>query len=75
MDERPERIFVEFSNAQLANLGVAPQDVFTALSKENAITPAGSIDTSVLKYLCGLMVRSTIYRRSATPPSCPVGVP
>jgi multidrug efflux pump subunit AcrB len=46
MGERSERIFVEFSYAQLANLGVAPQDVFTALSKENAITPAGSIDTS-----------------------------
>jgi multidrug efflux pump subunit AcrB len=46
MGERPERIFVEFSYARLANLGVAPQDVFAALAKQNAITPAGSIDTS-----------------------------
>ena len=46
MGERPERIFVEFSYARLANLDVAPQDVFAALAKQNAITPAGSIDTS-----------------------------
>jgi multidrug efflux pump subunit AcrB len=44
--ERPERIFVNFSYVQLANLGVAPQDVFAALVRQNAITPAGSIDTS-----------------------------
>ena len=46
LGERPERIFVEFSYARLANLGVSPQDVFAALAKQNAITPAGSIDTS-----------------------------
>ena len=46
MGERAQRIFVEFSYARLANLGVAPQDVFAALAKQNAITPAGSIDTS-----------------------------
>ena len=46
MGERPERIFVAFDYARLANLGVAPEDVFAALSKQNAVTPAGSIDTS-----------------------------
>ncbi len=46
MGERAERIFVEFSYARLANLGIAPQDVFASLSKQNSITPAGSIDTS-----------------------------
>ena len=46
MGERPERVFVEFSYARLANLGVSPQDVFGALAKQNAITPAGSIETS-----------------------------
>ena len=44
--ERPERIFVEFSFARLATLGVAPQDIFQALNAQNAITPAGSIETS-----------------------------
>lgn len=46
MGERPERVFVEFDYAHLATLGVAPQDVFAALSKQNAVTPAGSIDTA-----------------------------
>ena len=46
MGERPQRIFVQFSYARLANLGVPPQDVFAALVKQNAVTPAGSIDTS-----------------------------
>ncbi|MDR3472417.1 MAG: efflux RND transporter permease subunit [Devosia sp.] len=46
MGERPERVFVEFDYARLATLGVAPQDVFAALSRQNAVTPAGSIDTS-----------------------------
>lgn len=46
LGERPERIFVNFNYARLANLGIAPQDVFSALSKQNAVVPAGSIDTS-----------------------------
>jgi multidrug efflux pump subunit AcrB len=46
MGERPERVFVEFDYARLATLGVAPADVFAALSKQNAVTPAGSINTS-----------------------------
>jgi multidrug efflux pump subunit AcrB len=44
--ERPERIFVDFSYARLANLGVSPTDVFDALQRQNAVTPAGSIDTN-----------------------------
>ena len=43
--ERPERIFVNFSNAQLSTLGVTPQQVFASLQQENAVTPSGSIDT------------------------------
>lgn len=44
--ERPERIFVEFSYERLATLGVSARDVFAALNDQNAITPAGSIDTT-----------------------------
>lgn len=44
--ERPERIFVEFSYARLANLGVSPRDIFAALNNQNLVTPAGSIETS-----------------------------
>ncbi len=43
--ERPERIFVEFSNARLATLGIGPADLLGALQRQNTVTPAGSIDT------------------------------
>jgi multidrug efflux pump subunit AcrB len=42
--ERPERIFVEFSYARLATLGVSPQAIFAALHAQNALTPAGAIE-------------------------------
>ncbi|HEY0258190.1 MAG TPA: efflux RND transporter permease subunit, partial [Candidatus Methylacidiphilales bacterium] len=44
--ERPEQIFVNFSYARLATLGVSPEDVFSALRNQNSVAPAGSIDTS-----------------------------
>ena len=44
--ERPERIFVEFSYARLANLGIGPVDLLGALQRQNTATPAGSIDTN-----------------------------
>src|SRR5688500_14399112 len=43
--EQSERIYVEFSHERLATLGVAPQDVFAALNSQNALTPAGSLET------------------------------
>lgn len=46
LGERPEQIFVEFSYAKLATLGVSAQDIITALQRQNTVTPAGSIDTS-----------------------------
>lgn len=46
LGERPERIFVEFSYAKLATLGVSPQDIGAAAQRQNTLTPAGSIDTS-----------------------------
>ncbi|MEA3178595.1 MAG: hypothetical protein QOI59_2118 [Gammaproteobacteria bacterium] len=44
--ERPERIFVDFSYARLASLGISPRDIFDVLQRQNAVTPAGSIDTN-----------------------------
>jgi multidrug efflux pump subunit AcrB len=43
--ERPERIFVEFSYARLANLGISAREIFEGLQRQNVVTPAGSIDT------------------------------
>ncbi|MEY9626153.1 efflux RND transporter permease subunit [Sinorhizobium fredii] len=45
LGERPEQIFVEFSYAKLATLGVSAQDIAAALQRQNTVTPAGSIDT------------------------------
>jgi multidrug efflux pump subunit AcrB len=42
--ERPERIFVEFSQERLATLGISPRAIFAALAQQNAITPAGAIE-------------------------------
>lgn len=43
--EQAERIFVELSHERLATLGIGPQDVFAALNGQNALTPAGSVET------------------------------
>src|SRR5438477_1850715 len=45
LGERPERIFVEFSYPRLVTLGVSARDIFAGLQHQNAVTPAGSIDT------------------------------
>src|SRR5215211_519688 len=45
LGERPEQIFVEFSYAKLATLGVPAQEIVAALQRQNTVTPAGSIDT------------------------------
>ncbi|WP_404476422.1 efflux RND transporter permease subunit [Novosphingobium sp. BL-52-GroH] len=42
--ERPERIFVEFSQDRLATLGINPRDILGALAAQNLVTPAGSIE-------------------------------
>ncbi|MDQ0571439.1 multidrug efflux pump subunit AcrB [Variovorax paradoxus] len=44
--EQSERIYVEFAHDRLATLGIGPQDVFAALNNQNALSPAGSVDTS-----------------------------
>jgi multidrug efflux pump subunit AcrB len=43
--ERPEQIFVDFSYAKLATLGISAQNIIAALQRQNTVTPAGSIDT------------------------------
>lgn len=43
--ERPQRIYVEFTEQRLATLGVSVRDIFAALAKQNLVTPAGSIET------------------------------
>jgi multidrug efflux pump len=44
--ERPEKIFIEFSHAKLATLGVTPQQIFDSVARQNAVVSGGSVDTS-----------------------------
>jgi multidrug efflux pump subunit AcrB len=41
-----ERIFVEFSHAKLATLGITSQALFDSLAKQNNVVPAGTVETS-----------------------------
>ncbi len=41
-----ERIHVEFSQAKLATLGIPPQTLFDSLARQNAVQPAGSVETA-----------------------------
>jgi multidrug efflux pump subunit AcrB len=41
-----EKIFVEFSNAKLANLGVTRDQIFRSLARQNAVAPAGTVETA-----------------------------
>jgi multidrug efflux pump subunit AcrB len=43
--EQQQRVFVELSYSRLTMLGISPADVFSALERQNAVTPAGSVDT------------------------------
>ncbi|MDB5992510.1 MAG: Antibiotic efflux pump rane transporter ArpB [Herbaspirillum sp.] len=45
LGKQGERIFVEVSTRRLAALGITPQQVFDALSRQNVLTPSGSFDT------------------------------
>lgn len=46
LGERTERVFVEFDNARLVNLGLSPQDIFDAIDDANRLVPAGRLETS-----------------------------
>src|SRR6516164_7209264 len=44
--ERPQKIFIEFSHAKLATLGMTPQQIFDSVAKQNTVISGGSVDTS-----------------------------
>jgi multidrug efflux pump len=41
-----QKIYVEFSHAKLATLGITPQAIFDSLAKQNAVNPGGVVETS-----------------------------
>jgi multidrug efflux pump subunit AcrB len=40
-----EKIFLEFSHAKLATLGITPDQIFASLARQNAVVPAGVVET------------------------------
>lgn len=44
--DMPERIFVEISHRKLATLGIPAQTIFDAIGRQNAVVPAGSVETN-----------------------------
>ena len=44
--EQKQRVFVELSYRRLATLGIGPTAILNALATQNALTPAGEIQTS-----------------------------
>ncbi len=45
LGERAERIFVEFDNAQIANLGIPMASLLDAIEAQNRLLPAGQVET------------------------------
>ncbi|MEO8166237.1 MAG: efflux RND transporter permease subunit, partial [Betaproteobacteria bacterium] len=45
LGDQDQRIYVEMSHRKLATLGIDPLSIFNVLREQNAMTPAGSIDT------------------------------
>ncbi|OYZ71828.1 MAG: multidrug transporter AcrB, partial [Rhizobiales bacterium 24-66-13] len=43
---RPERIYIEFSHARLATLGITPQQIFDSVARQNAVVSGGAVDTN-----------------------------
>jgi multidrug efflux pump subunit AcrB len=45
LGERSERVYVEFDNARLVNLGLSPQAIFDAIDASNRLVPTGRLET------------------------------
>jgi len=43
---QPQRVYVEFSHAKLATLGISPQQIFESLARQNDLLPAGMVQTN-----------------------------
>ena len=46
LGERSERVYVEFDNAKLINLGISPLQIFDAIDAHNRMVPAGHLETA-----------------------------
>lgn len=44
--EQTQRMYVELDTTRLANMGISPQQIFTAIDANNQLIPAGRMDTT-----------------------------
>lgn len=44
--EQSEKIYIEIENSKLAQLGINPSTIASVISKQNAMNPAGMVDTT-----------------------------
>src|SRR5262249_19200501 len=44
--DQAQKIFIEFSHAKLATLGITPQQIFDSVVKQNAMQAGGAVDTT-----------------------------
>jgi multidrug efflux pump len=44
--DQAQKIFIEFSHAKLATLGITPQQIFDSVVRQNAVQANGAVDTS-----------------------------
>src|SRR5262249_58531014 len=44
--DQAQKIFIEFSHAKLASLGITPQQIFDSGVKQNAMQAGGAVDTT-----------------------------
>ena len=51
--ERPQKIFIEFSHAKLATLGITPQQIFDSVAKQNAVVSADRSIPRPTASMCG----------------------
>ena len=68
--ERPQKIFIEFSHAKLATLGITPQQIFDSVAKQNAVVAGGSVDTVGRPHQCAGHRRILRRRRPSPPCRC-----
>ena len=41
-----EKIYIEFSNTKLATLGITTEQIFQSLARQNAVVPAGTVESA-----------------------------
>src|SRR5262249_47950524 len=44
--DQAQKIFIEFSHAKLATLGITPQQIFDSVTRQNAVQAGGAVDTA-----------------------------